>query len=348
MEVLRPFQYWTLWVSKKHAVTLHHVITLSNDLFDHIDVIVWAFTRKKTLWNEDLFFAVKSPQQKLSNYYAEVTQSTGMLLISANILDPFWMLQSLRNLDKGMDINSGDETSYTTQYQQALLKYVENQYCAKHRCVPVKTPGRVLRSNLVPFTTASGSDQSSFDAYCLSSDDEKYLMPNNVAEMTSGWSDHAARLLTVASLYLNSSPEAPKNWGQIDPNLNYYNSDPMEISTSFWIPDITDCWRQKEATHWKYPDHSNVAPDLVLATGPCIQPAVRVRTTKTVQFASRPVQNPDPPGLGWSNTDPYASTGGFCQVWLDSSVPISGSVIQVFHLWSHLDILLLIAKYWLR
>ena len=35
MEVLRPFRYWTLWMSKRHTVTLHHVITIYNDMFDH-------------------------------------------------------------------------------------------------------------------------------------------------------------------------------------------------------------------------------------------------------------------------------------------------------------------------
>jgi len=36
-----------------------------------------------------------------------------------------------------MDINPKDETSYTTQYQEAYLNYMENEYCAKHRCVTV-------------------------------------------------------------------------------------------------------------------------------------------------------------------------------------------------------------------
>jgi hypothetical protein len=30
--------------------------------------------------------------------------------------------------DKGMDINSDDETSYTTQPQEDFMKYVENEY----------------------------------------------------------------------------------------------------------------------------------------------------------------------------------------------------------------------------
>jgi len=89
MEVLRPFRYWTLWMSKRHTVTLHHVITVYNDMFNHMDGVMRAFPKKKTQWKEDLFFAVKLAREKLSKYYAEVTPMTGMLLISAHIVDPF-------------------------------------------------------------------------------------------------------------------------------------------------------------------------------------------------------------------------------------------------------------------
>jgi len=161
-----------------------------------------------------------------------------------------------------MDINPADETSYSTQYQQACLKYVENEYRAKHRCVPVNKLETVPSSNVVPSATVSGSYQSSFDPYDLSSDDKEYLTPNNVAETTPGQSDRAARLLTAARLYFNSPPEAPKNWGQINPNLNHYHSDPMEISSTFWIPDIADWWRRQKKTHSMYTDLSNVARDI--------------------------------------------------------------------------------------
>jgi len=60
-----------------------------------------------------------------------------MLLISAQILEPFRKLPSFRDWDKGMDTTPEDETSYTAQYQEAFLKYVENEYCAKHRRAPV-------------------------------------------------------------------------------------------------------------------------------------------------------------------------------------------------------------------
>jgi len=88
------------------------------------------------------------------------------------------------------------------------------------------------------------------------------LTPNNVAEMTPGRIDHSACLSTAASLDLHLPPEAPKNWGQINPNLNDYHSDPMEISSTCWILDITDRWRQQEETHSTYADLSNVVHDI--------------------------------------------------------------------------------------
>jgi hypothetical protein len=67
----------------------------------------------------------------------------------------------------------------------------------------------------------------------------------------------------VARLNLNSQPEAPKNWGQIDQNLNNYESISMEISSRFWILDIPDWWPQQDELHSKYTDHANVARNII-------------------------------------------------------------------------------------
>jgi hypothetical protein len=80
---------------------------------------------------------------------------------------------------------------------------------------------------------ASRSGQSSDDRYDLSSNDEGYLMPNNVAETTLRQCYCAARLLTAARLCYNSPPELPQNRGQINLNHNNYHSDPVEISSTF-------------------------------------------------------------------------------------------------------------------
>jgi hypothetical protein len=83
---------------------------------------------------------------------------------------------------------------------------------------------------------------------------------------------------------------------------------------------------------WKYTLRT-VLPQgagLVLAMGLGNRPAVRVWTGKMVLFCSRPVQKPDLQLLGGPNPYPYPSTRGFCRVWLDLSVAITGSHFRVF------------------
>jgi len=59
MVVLRPFRYWTVWMSERHTVTLHRLITVYNDMFTHMDGVMQALAKKRPPWKEDLFFAMK-------------------------------------------------------------------------------------------------------------------------------------------------------------------------------------------------------------------------------------------------------------------------------------------------
>jgi hypothetical protein len=111
---------------------------------------------------------------------------TGMLLITAHLLDYFRNLSFLRMWDKGMDINPKEETSYTTQFQEAYLDYVKNEYNAKHLGVPVNKLVPLPSSIVYTSTTPSESYQSLLHAYDFSSDDEDYSTPNNGAELTPG------------------------------------------------------------------------------------------------------------------------------------------------------------------
>jgi len=72
-----------------------------------------------------------------------------------------------------MDISSEDETPYPTQYQEVFLKDMENEYCSKHGRLSIINPERILSSNLFSSAMFSGSVQSSFDPYDLSSNDEE-------------------------------------------------------------------------------------------------------------------------------------------------------------------------------
>ena len=61
---------------------------------------------------------------------------------------------------------------------------MDAEYCTNPNSLPVIIPERVTTTMLCPSARASGSGQSSFDLYDLSSDDEQYLAPKIVAEMT--------------------------------------------------------------------------------------------------------------------------------------------------------------------
>jgi len=72
----------------------------------------------------------------------------------------------------GMEIHPEDETFYATQYEEAFLKQVENEYWAKHQGVLVNIAERMLSSNLIPSAIAFGSGKLSIDTYRLFGDDE--------------------------------------------------------------------------------------------------------------------------------------------------------------------------------
>jgi hypothetical protein len=120
-------------------------------------------------------------------------------------------------------------------------------------------PESIASNNLFFSATASESSQSSIEPYNLSYDDYKYFTHNNVAETTPRQSDPAAHLLNTTRLNLNSSPEAAKSWGEINPILNDYNSNPMEISCKCWISHVTNRWHQQGETHSEYTNLSDEA-----------------------------------------------------------------------------------------
>jgi len=76
--------------------------------------------------------------------------------------------------------------------------------------------------------------------------------------------------MTPARLHSNSPPAAPKNWGQINQNLDDYHSHRMGISSIVRIPDLTDWWFQQEETHLRYANLFNVARDRFSVIPPAV------------------------------------------------------------------------------
>jgi len=93
-----------------------------------------------------------------------------------------------------MDIYPEDNTSYTTQYQDALLKYVVYENCEKHRLLSFITLETVPSNYLSSSAITSGADQCSCDPYDSSSKDEEYLSLKHMAETTPECIGRAAYL----------------------------------------------------------------------------------------------------------------------------------------------------------
>jgi len=65
----------------RHTFGLHHIITVYNDMFDHVDCITPTLAKKKTPWKEDLYSTVKLAREKLPKLYAQSAPTMGKLLI---------------------------------------------------------------------------------------------------------------------------------------------------------------------------------------------------------------------------------------------------------------------------
>lgn len=106
----------------------------------------------------------------LSRYRPEVTTEAGMILGSIHIVDPFQMLRSCMNRHNGMGINPGNKTPYTMHSLRSILNYLQNEYCAKHRHLPVivhKPVPSVMREESSPRYTQLEVSLPSISLSCL-------------------------------------------------------------------------------------------------------------------------------------------------------------------------------------
>src|SRR6266481_3837812 len=110
-------------MSKRQSITLHRVITIYNDMFDHIESVLKALVKKRTQWKKDIHKAVRASRAKLREYYFNVMPGTGLLLILAMILDSFRKLRTFERWDKDMRVSNDNVDSYTRQYSDAFLDY---------------------------------------------------------------------------------------------------------------------------------------------------------------------------------------------------------------------------------
>jgi len=125
-----------------------------------MDCVVRALAKKITQWKEDLEFARKFRQQKLTKYYTGFSDMAGMLLVSADFLNLLWKLEWFNKRDPRMDINPEGQTSESTQSQKTFLNYVENEQSTKHRRFHLTERESIPSNNVISSANAPTSGQS--------------------------------------------------------------------------------------------------------------------------------------------------------------------------------------------
>jgi len=108
--------------------------------------------------------------------------------------------------------------------------------------------------------------------------------------------------------------------------LKYMKADELYLSQSRYI------WNHQGGYIWQFRvwERGDANYCLLLATGPRNLPAEFICTADMCWFGPRLVVIPHPVPLSGANPDSYLSTSWFYWVWLDRSVPISGSVFRAF------------------
>ena len=270
LEVLTPFRYWTLWMSKRHTITLHRVISIYNEMFDHLEGAMRSFKGKCTAWKVDVRRTVRASHKKLQCYYSEVTPESGLLLILAALLDPFRKTKTFRTWDAGMNIDPKDSESYTAQYTEAFIDYWEEMYVVP-QCAP-----KSRKEDLDSHETKSDMDSAMFDSSTSrsASPDVAYFR-----ERSDDFADSSGtpacppitparvlpqdRLMEVARKYIKSVNADPAALGQHPPKTdNLKSENPQELTAAFWKPDVAAYWQEHEDSCTEYAPLARMARDV--------------------------------------------------------------------------------------
>ena len=262
LQVLLPFRYWTLWMSKRRTITLHRVISIYNDMFDHMDSVLKALSKKRVQWKRDIHRAVRCARAKLRKYYSRVTPETGLILISAAILDPFRKLRIFESWDKEMGMISDDPDSYTSQYSHAFLEYWEKNYVDVEGG-SLGGDGNKEKEKESEIDNGNGEKVLPQIYGLESSDEEDNIQMTESTYSTPRTASRKSLLMQQARQYLANARvniESEQHDYPIGDEL--MSDDPEEVTASFWYPDVAGWWMKQERRMGDYRDLARMARDI--------------------------------------------------------------------------------------
>ena len=94
IELLQPFAKYTAAISATNGRTVHQVMDVYNDLFDHLDEQEAKLARKRLPWKVQMYKGLGEAREKLTEYYSQTQGQIGHQYAIASILSPIQLLQT--------------------------------------------------------------------------------------------------------------------------------------------------------------------------------------------------------------------------------------------------------------
>lgn len=138
--ITKPFFDFTNILSKTRDCTVHHIFSIYNRLFTHLEEAEKKLRYKRVHWKKSMLRALQLAQKKLSKYYSGTDDSAyGTTCALATILYPSKKLRYFDNEDwRGGDID------FMKQYQDAFRnEFITYQKQAQREAHPTDTSEKI-------------------------------------------------------------------------------------------------------------------------------------------------------------------------------------------------------------
>lgn len=142
--ITKPFFDLTNVLSKTQDVTVHHVFSIYNKLFSHLDAAEKKLKCKAVPWKKRMLQALQAAKEKLSKYYhATDKESYGIVYAIATILCPSKKLRYFDSKDWRGEDEDGNCVDFMKTYRDVLQKEF-NRY--QQQVVPQAAPVNIQTS----------------------------------------------------------------------------------------------------------------------------------------------------------------------------------------------------------
>lgn len=137
--ITKPFFDFTNVLSKTRDVTVHHVFSIYNRLFTHLEDAEKKLKRKAVPWKKRMLQALRAAKEKLSKYYSATdNEPYGIIYAIATILYPSKKLRYFDNADW-----RGGKVDFMKHYREILQKEFTRY---QQQVIPATEPAKVQAS----------------------------------------------------------------------------------------------------------------------------------------------------------------------------------------------------------